>query len=108
VGWRAWEASTQSLEASASPPGEENGPTKQEHQLRRTKRKRAELALRADINADCDQPSRQGRTHGNSHLAKSSANTGKHTRVVHVLPPSVPCTSSLFRRYVPVLRWGDR
>merc|ERR1712194_921493 len=67
----AWEASKESLGVPASPTCEIISPTKLDTPAAKDNRERVELALGADINADCDQSSRQGRTHGNPDLTKT-------------------------------------
>jgi len=41
-------------------------------------------------------------------LQESYANMGKQTRVVHMLPPNVMCSSRSFTHYFPALKLGDR
>jgi hypothetical protein len=41
-------------------------------------------------------------------LQKSPAKMGKQTRVVHMLPPNVLCSSSFFTHYFPALELDDR
>merc|ERR1711920_794611 len=101
---RAWEASRESLGAPASPPGEEIGPTKQENQLRRTVE--SELRWRSVQISMLTATNLRGKAERMAIRTsqKQSANIGKQTRVVHMLPTSVLCTSWLFRHYVSKLK----